>query len=423
MNKQFGRLLLAGVCGLIVASAAQAQPAPRGGEDLSRPSHRDLNIDFGDLSQAQDLLAQRLRHAQDFKKLQDLVKPLLKDKGFQQMLQGVKPEEVEKLQEAIKNNPKLLDDPTLRGLLKDADKFKQNGGADLSQDTKDGLARWAKDLIDQHKSSDLFSGNPATGGSQDLKPFTPDMPHIPEAPPPPVVAPSDALRRDLMQGMADIVKDIDQSAEGEALRKAAPSDLAKPKAGPSSSSSGMSDFLQNVISPQQASWLTRNLKLPSLPNFGGWSSSPSLSAGPSIGGASPVGGGLEPGVWVIALALFGVAAWLALRAAHRQAAGTGTKAWSAGPWPVHPSRVSTREDLIRAFEHLAFLCLGPTARHLNHLDVAGRLGKTAGDRAGPAARLAHLYEQARYAPPDELLPADELTAARGDLSTLAGAAA
>jgi len=30
---------------------------------------------------------------------------------------------------------------------------------------------------------------------------------------------------------------------------------------------------------------------------------------------------------------------------------------------VHPSRVSTREDLIRAFEHLAFLCLGPTARH------------------------------------------------------------
>jgi hypothetical protein len=83
--------------------------------------------------------------------------------------------------------------------------------------------------------------------------------------------------------------------------------------------------------------------------------------------------------------------------------------------------VTTREDLIRAFEHLAFLRLGLKARHLNHLDLAGRLGDT-GDRAEPAARLAHLYEQARYAPADEHLPADELAAARGDLSTLAGAA-
>jgi hypothetical protein len=126
-------------------------------------------------------------------------------------------------------------------------------------------------------------------------------------------------------------------------------------------------------------------------------------------------------VWVIALGLFGVAAALALRAAKWQAGG-GSKAWSAGPWPVHPSRVSTREDLIRAFEHLAFLRLGLRARPLNHIDLAGRLGDT-GDRAESAARLSHLYEQARYAPPDELLPADELAAARGDLSTLAGAAA
>jgi hypothetical protein len=145
-----------------------------------------------------------------------------------------------------------------------------------------------------------------------------------------------------------------------------------------------------------------------------------LSGGSSLGGPSS-GGGWDAMVWVAALGLFGVAAVLALRAGKWQTGG-GAKAWSAGPWPVHPSRVSTREDLIRAFEHLAFLCLGPTARHLNHLDLAGRLGETDG-RAAPAARLAHLYEQARYAPPDELLPADELAAARGDLSTLAGAAA
>jgi hypothetical protein len=419
MNKQFGRLLLAGVCSLIVASAAQAQPplGPTEGS-IGHPSHRPLDRDFGDLSQAESLLAQRLRHTQDFQKFQELVK----DEDFRKLLNGVNPENVKNIQDAIKDHPELLDDPRLHGLLNDAAKFKQNGGADLSQDTKDKLTQQVKELLEKHKSPDPFSDNPMTGGSPDATLPKFDPPHIPETPPPPVVAPSDALRRDLMQGMADIVKDIDQSAEGEALRKAAPSDLAKPNGGPSSSSSRMGDFLQNVISPQQASWLTRNLKLPSMPKFDRWSSGPSLSAGSSIGGASS-GGGLDAMVWVIALALFGVAAVLALRAASRQAAGARAKAWSAGPWPVHPSRVSTREDLIRAFEHLAFLCLGPTARHLNHLDVAGRLGKTAGDRAGPAARLAHLYEQARYAPPDELLPADELTAARGDLSTLAGAAA
>ena len=39
------------------------------------------------------------------------------------------------------------------------------------------------------------------------------------------------------------------------------------------------------------------------------------------------------------------------------------------------------------------------------------------------AGLAHLYEQARYAPPDEVMPDHEITAARGDLMVLAGAAA
>jgi hypothetical protein len=421
MNKQFGRLLLAGVCSLAVASAARAQPAPGLSEDSSRRSHRPLNIDLGDLSQAESLLTRRL-HTQDFQKFQDLIKPLLKDKGFQEMLNDFKPGDIEKLKETIKNNPKLLDDPMVRGLLNDAEKFKQPDGASLSQDEMNRLARWAKEVLDKRKSSDLSSDNPTTGGSTDVTHSTLDLSHTPEPPPPPEVAKSNAPHREFVQNFADLLKDFDQSAEGEALRKAALSDLDKPNSGPSSSPSSMSDFLQNVISPQQARWLTRNLKLPSMPKFDGWSSGPSLSAGSSAGGTSSVGGGLETGVWAFALALFGVAAVLALRAAHRQAAGARAKAWSAGPWPVHPSRVSTREDLIRAFEHLAFLCLGPAARNLNHLEVAGRLGETAGDRAGPAARLAHLYEQARYAPPDELLPADQLTAARGDLSTLAGAA-
>ncbi len=116
------------------------------------------------------------------------------------------------------------------------------------------------------------------------------------------------------------------------------------------------------------------------------------------------------------------AAWMGFAVARRQA-GAKANGWSPGPWPVHPSRVSTRQDLVRAFEHLAYLCLGRAAGPLNHRDVASRLGQTGAGRAAAAGRLARLYEQARYAPPDEGLPPDELAAARGDLAALAGAAA
>jgi hypothetical protein len=413
MNKQFRRLLLAGVCAWIVAPAAFADDGPP-------PSHRPLDFDFGSLSHAEGLLEQRLRRKQDLQKFQDLVQPLLKDKKFLEMLKDVKPDDIEKLQESIKNNPGMLDNPTLRSLLNEAEEFKQTDGSLLSQDKRNELAQRVTGLLGQQKQSDASSTNPVKEGSPDLThPPADDLMRIPE-PPPQVVAKSDALHREFMQGMANALKDFNQSAEGNALRKAALNDLDKLDSGPSSSSPALSDFLEKMISPRQANWLSHNLKLPSLPNFDGLSSNPSLSGGSSGGGPSS-GGGLDAMVWVIALGLFGVAAALALRAAKWQAGG-GAKAWSAGPWPVHPSRVSTREDLIRAFEHLAFLRLGLRARPLNHIDLAGRLGDT-GDRAESAARLAQLYEQARYAPPDELLPADELAAARGDLSTLAGAAA
>jgi hypothetical protein len=401
MNKQFGRLFLAGVCALIVASAATAQDS----------SHRLLpDADFGNLAQAQSLLARRLRHQEDVEKLQELVKGLDK----------VSPKDFKDIQDVIKNHPEFLDNPTVQGVLNAAKKLQQ-GGADLSPAMKNELYRQAKDFANKLKSQ-KSSPNPLKGGPAGRTHVAPNNPmQPPETPPPPIVPKPHELGHDIEQDLTDWVKKINSSSEGQALRKAALHDLAKSDAEAPGSPPDLSDFLRHVITPGQASWLSRNLQLPSLPNFDGWSPSPGLSGETSLAGPSS-GGGLDAMVWVAALGLFGVAAVLALRAAKRQADG-GAKGWSAGPWPVHPSRVSTREDLIRAFEHLAFLCLGPTARHLNHLALAVRLGETDHDRAGPAARLAHLYEQARYAPPDELLPADELTAARSDLSTLAGATA
>jgi hypothetical protein len=400
MNKQFGRLLLAGVCVWIVAPAATGQDSPP-------PSHRLFEPDFSNLSQAESLLARRLRHQEDVQRLQELVKGLSK----------ATPQERQEFQDIIKNHPEIADDPELFGLLNKAKEFKENGF--LSPKMREELGRQAKDFLTKLKEKDSASPNSPNEGPPDLThPPTNELIHTPDIPPPPIVPKPEGMGNEIKQGLTDLIKKVETSSEGEALRKAALKDLAENDRGPSSTAD-LSDFLHHVITPSQANWLSRNLTLPALPNFDGWSSNPSLAGGSSVGGSSS--GGVDAMVWVVALALFGVAAVLALRAAKGQAGGDA-KTWSAGPWPVHPSRVSTREDLIRAFEHLAFLRLGLRARPLNHIDLAGRLGDT-GDRAEPAARLTHLYEQARYAPPDELLPADELAAARGDLSTLAGAAA
>jgi hypothetical protein len=90
-----------------------------------------------------------------------------------------------------------------------------------------------------------------------------------------------------------------------------------------------------------------------------------------------------------------------------------------GPWPLDPARVATREDLITAFEYLSLLRCGEPARAWHHRAIAACLGGTAAERRDAAARLATLYEQARYAPTTGREP--DWAAARGPLVTLAGA--
>jgi hypothetical protein len=89
-----------------------------------------------------------------------------------------------------------------------------------------------------------------------------------------------------------------------------------------------------------------------------------------------------------------------------------------GPWPLDPSRVATREELIRAFEHLTLLRCGEPARAWHHRAIAAYLGGPEAERRDAAERLAQLYEQARYAP--AALSEPDWTAARGPLTLLAG---
>jgi hypothetical protein len=136
------------------------------------------------------------------------------------------------------------------------------------------------------------------------------------------------------------------------------------------------------------------------------------------------------------LAIFAGLALLLWKVLRRGSAGgpdQRTSVWKLGPWPVDPAGVRTREELIRAFEYLSVLRLGPAARHWHHLAIAFGLGGSAshtaplsgwGDplaqRRQAAEELASLYEQARYAPPGDALSESALATARRNLCLLAG---
>jgi hypothetical protein len=169
---------------------------------------------------------------------------------------------------------------------------------------------------------------------------------------------------------------------------------------------------------KQNGWLMdafRQLRQLKVPSF----SAPSidLGSGPQSGALERTGayvGGLSGTVlWAIGI---GVTVWLVLRLLRRFSWGTTPAAddWRLGPWPVAPSAVASRTDLIRAFEHLSLLLLGRKARNWNHREIASRMG------TGAAERLAALYEQARYAPQDEPLPEEAVAEFRRDLCLLAG---
>jgi hypothetical protein len=136
---------------------------------------------------------------------------------------------------------------------------------------------------------------------------------------------------------------------------------------------------------------------------------------------------------IAVLAAVGIIVQRVLARARAREVSAGANGWKLGPWPVHPTAVRSREELVRAFEYLSLLRLGPVARHWHHLAIGSALGQLSnGARAaaGPgyasaerrqaAEQLTFLYERARYAPSGEPLPESALATARHDLCLLAG---
>jgi hypothetical protein len=155
---------------------------------------------------------------------------------------------------------------------------------------------------------------------------------------------------------------------------------------------------------------------------------------PAIGGAleripaaSPSstsgGNGLAVGATVLAVVLLLVAGWKHLE--KRGVANERGLRAKPGAWPVNPMKVASREELVGAFEYLAFLRLGPRARTSNHLAIAARLEEEEPEDTRRAAvlELARLYERARYDPDCSPFGEADLLAARRDLTLLGGGAA
>jgi uncharacterized membrane protein YgcG len=154
---------------------------------------------------------------------------------------------------------------------------------------------------------------------------------------------------------------------------------------------------------------------------GGGGASSWGGGGGSAGGAGGVGlGGGGSALLVIAgvagalfLALLLFRRWK-FDQARRAAQGAG------GPNGIDFDAIRTREELVRAFDHVSLDQIGEEARSWNHKVIADQFVETRPAQAAPATELAGLYERARYAPRDEDLSTGEFADARRDLRALSG---
>jgi hypothetical protein len=140
-----------------------------------------------------------------------------------------------------------------------------------------------------------------------------------------------------------------------------------------------------------------------------------------FGGLGGLGGG---GSWLpvailaaLLLAGLGIWWWLARSTSADSSAGAGA---ALGAWPLDPKSITSREDVVKAFEYLSVLICGPAAKVWTHGTIASALSHLAVSHEETAMKLARLYELARYAPFNEPLSRHEIIEARSLVCDLAG---
>lgn len=241
----------------------------------------------------------------------------------------------------------------------------------------------------------------------------------------------------------DFLKELDETQFGDFLRDSpawqnALRDLQQTIRAPGAAPDWLKKMPQNLRlpdgwTPRLNDWAPRlggwTGQLPRLPDLPRWRfSAPSLPGlNLNLGGppqlAAPSLGSVRFSnnvTWLLALVLLVLLAWLFYQTLGR--APKTANIVRRGPWPVDPSQVTTRRQLVQAFDYVSLLLLGEEVRTWNHVAVAKKLGEEA-PHSPAAAALAQLYEWARYTPGDDTLPPDAQAAARRHLLTLAGSAA
>ena len=449
MNPRRWTWLLLGAVGLLAPPVALAQPG-------RHPSHMRLDRASDLPAVDADQLKARLnqaREAHELEKVPDLLQRLTDDPEFLKALENLTPEQKEKLGKLgadLMRGKNPAADPAWNELLKG---LRSNQG-DLAEvlkkklggDGADLVKRWAQKQPELGKLTEGTGGGPQVGAQKADRPPAdhgdPPAPR-PSDEPAPVPPPEPSLWERLEQKSGDWfkehandwAKDMEEWADSSlgnslrnALRRAAehgpdsgglPFDLAGKTRGLNGTLGKIGEYVPTErLRSLDLLGRLRNVRLPSVPTGG--MRATSLGSVPRASGSGLLAGLL----WALVLLTLAAVLWKSHRWYREQAAnGDG---WKLGPWPVRPQAVATRRELVSAFEYLAQLCLGPVALACNHLDLAARLGAREGtdvEKRRAANHLAELYEQARYAPPDEALPPEELAAARRDLCLLAGVAA
>jgi hypothetical protein len=436
------RQLLGTALALLLPSALTAQGPPA--QALPGPSHRLLDGAADLPASPEDAMAQRLEQIRDAQRIQHLIGRLKRDDAFKQrLLNQFSPDELNRLQEALKSGQGLSNNPQLREWFR-----KLQGSGGVKQDDIDAIKR----LVQKQEAAQ--GANPAQvpganapgggsgqgGGPQQPGSQAPGMPQTPGGPASGQQSPpkswwdrmrdkvadwSGARANEFPDHMADWLDKLGDGTAGEALREGL---RTMGRGGDNTWPLQLDERAGELFA--KLSEMAANLPADNGSPWPDWRSAlsdvrarlPEMDEpGPGVGAAGDAGVRLLPLLTCLAAVAVGV--YLLWRVAERRQAGSGQE-WRPGPWPVAPGAVATRGDLVKAFEHLALLCLGPAARTCNHLELADRLGSDDEPRRRYAAReLATLYERARYAPDDEPLAAEDLAAARHDLSLLAGVAA
>jgi hypothetical protein len=429
------RLRLSLVVAGLVCAAAPA-PAQTGRMRLSH-----VPIEGGISPGAADAFLQgRLRDAQTTADLERLIAELAKHPEKLGIDNG---EDQRKLRQAIISAggkpERLLDDPDLRRIIGEAAQRRAEQfdlGAEDRQRLEDlarrfGLREPGRSDADPPGGSGPKAAGASPGGSASpappseagapAAPGPPSDPPPPGPPPPPPPPPANSAMNDHLRDIADALADS-PLAESPAFRRMVAS-LGRVRT--PESAAGFTSWDRRL-----EQWQERFADVGSrMPKFS-WSkgdAAPRGAAGRAPAGpvvpAETTGGGTEVVFLALGAATAGLIAWGLLRRRGLLGPDGAGVGWRLGPWPVRPEAVATRDELVRAFEYLALLRLGPAARSRNHRDIAAGLGAEDEARRPAAERLAGLYEQARYAPPDEALPDADLADARAALSLLAGVAA